>query len=200
VAKPRYTEQPYEKLIFKQKGNTNVKGVERQVSTSDRFAAYLAYGHGRKKRGSKGRDNRHVYGTLDPSPAFWKLNSAGELVQLLYKPCILEARRGSKNSQMLRRLVRTKMEEAACKALTYNWTVIGHHDPGSGILYAPDACIEVQDEVFGVSGLHYIVSRKFVRGVDGGTYTDLRLIPANIWLQDTSDMSDKDYAEWRINW
>lgn len=196
VAKPRYSEQPYEKLVFKSKGNVgHVQSVERSSSISNRFSVYMAYGKGKKTRTSKGRDNRHSYGAYDPSPAFWKYDKNGQIQEALYKPCIVEARRGSKNSQMLRRLVRTKMEENACRALDYTWTVTGHRDPGSGIQYAPDACIEVQDEKFGVKGLHYIVSVRQLRGLRGTT-SELRLIPANIWLYDTQDLSDEKYAEW----
>jgi len=203
VSKPRYKEQTYGKLVFKRKGNIHVRSVTRATSIADRFSMTLAHGKGKKKRGSKGKDARHTYGVADPSPAFWNQDSAGNLREQLYKAAILEARRGAKNAQMLRRLVRTKMEEAAVKALDYRWEVNGHHDPASGLLYAPDACLEVLDEVHGVSGLHYIVDVNKYQRTDGGTYCDLRLIPAWIWLLDSEDMSDADYNVWmryRILW
>lgn len=194
-AKPRYNEQPYGKLLFTWGHNGNVRAVTRNVSIANRHSIISATGSGRKNSSEKGRAIWKKDGTVDPSPAFWKLDANNNLVQRLYKPTILMDRKGSRTQAMLRRMVRRTMEENYVKSFAYQWQIEGHIDSASDKMWAPDACVEIHDEVHDHDGLWYIAGRRFLKN-DQGTTTVLTLIPANIWLIDSEDMNDSEYIEY----
>jgi prophage tail gpP-like protein len=202
VGRPRYNEKPYNKLVAKPGQLEYVKAVERVVSIADRHSIHWATGKGRTVKTKRGRNASHRVGCFDPSPAFWKDTYSRALDERLYKPTILEARRGSRDDKMLRRMVRTKMEESIVKAYQYEWQVRGHHN--NDILWNTDACVEVQDEIHNVNDEFYICGRRFVKSIQGGTSTVLQLCPANIYLAvDHDEMNDDDYADYlrqRVLW
>jgi prophage tail gpP-like protein len=68
-------------------------------------------------------------------------------------------------------------------AATYEITVRGLSDPGSGSVYNVDTVLDVHDERAGISGLLWVEQRTF-RKSRSGTYTDMKLIPADSLLMD----------------
>jgi prophage tail gpP-like protein len=200
VAKPRYDEKPYGKLVFQIGQEGHVKAVSRRVSIGERFSIYLANSRYRRDKTDKGLDASYKSAAFDPSPAFFKWTDGGDsMEERLYKPTILEAKRNGRNATMLRRLVRRKMEEALVKGSTYEWQVMGHRDPSSGLLYAPDAAIEVQDEMNDLIGDYYITDRTFRKDLTSGTTTTLKMIPSGIWLVDSDGWTDEEYADY-MHW
>jgi prophage tail gpP-like protein len=163
---------------------------------------HWATGKGRTSKTKKGRDASHGIGCFDPSPAFWKYLAdvggrinIGDFEERLYKPTILEARRGSRTSKMLRRMVRTKMEESIVKAFEYEIQVAGHRN--NGILWCNDAVVELQEDIHEFNGDLYIAGRRFVKELTGGTSTILRATIPEIYLAvDHDEMSDEDWAEY----
>jgi prophage tail gpP-like protein len=202
VGRPRYSEKPYTKLVAKPGQLEYVKAVKRVVSIADRHSIHWATGKGRSVKTKRGRSASHRVGCFDPSPAFWKDTYSRTLDERLYKPTILEARRGSRDEKMLRRMVRTKLEESLVKAYQYEWQVRGHHN--NDILWNVDACVEVQDEIHNVNDDFYICGRRFVKSLQGGTSTVLQLCPKDIYLAvDHDEMNDDDYADYlrqRVLW
>jgi prophage tail gpP-like protein len=202
VTRPRYTHRPYSKLKFKVGHTGEVKAVKRRISIADRHSIHWATGKGRTSKTKKGRTASHHIGCFDPSPAFWRYLpdttgqiNVGNFEERLYKPTILEARRGSRTSKMLRRMVRTKMEEAIVKAFEYEIQVAGHRN--NGILYNNDAVIELQENLHEFDGDLYIAGRRFVKELHGGTSTVLRCTIPDVYLAvDHDEMNDEDYAEY----
>lgn len=72
----------------------------------------------------------------------------------------------------MQELTRLKQEE-----YVLNYKVAGHRDPRTGVLYQTDTVAHVADEVLGIEGEFYVSSRTFQKSVDGGTSTDLKLVP-----------------------
>lgn len=59
----------------------------------------------------------------------------------------------------------------------YSCTCLGHRDMRTGNLYAIDTTATVEDQVLGVQETMYVKSRTFRKSIDGGTLTDLVLVP-----------------------
>ena len=59
--------------------------------------------------------------------------------------------------------------------LVLSYTVPDHG--ATGYLYAVDTMVEVEDEIGGASGRFYCVARTFEKDREGGTKTQLRLLP-----------------------
>jgi prophage tail gpP-like protein len=200
VTRPRYNVRPYSKLKFKVGHQGEVKAVNRRKSIADRHSIHWATGKGRTSKSKKGRDASHRIGCVDPSPAFWRFTEgasvyAQEMTERLYKPTIMEARRGSRDEKMLRRMVRTKMEESIVKSFQYEIQVKGHRN--NGLLWQPDTNIELQEDVFGFDGELYVSGRRFVKEINGGTSTVLRATVPDVYLAvDHDEMSDDDYANY----
>lgn len=61
---------------------------------------------------------------------------------------------------------------------TAQYTFKGH--VMNGTFFAPDTMIDVDDTIHKVSGVHYLVARRFQRSIRGGTTTSLTLKKANL--------------------
>lgn len=61
---------------------------------------------------------------------------------------------------------------------TAEYTFRGHVI--NGTFFAPDTMIAVEDSVHGISGVYYVVARKFARSISGGTTTVLTLKKPNL--------------------
>jgi prophage tail gpP-like protein len=201
VGRPSYDRVEYDDLVFTSRGS-NVLAATWQPSTSKRYATYTIIAQGRSARTKKGRDNNRKIDVVDPSPAFWQLKTDGTLQQRLYKPQVLTVPNGCQNKKLLRRLARTTVEEAAVKSYNYEVELMGHSR--DGVLWAPNACVNVRDDYNGVYGQHMIVGRRFRKSIDEGTTTVLTLIPSEVWLYlDHDDINDNDWQDWirtRVTW
>jgi prophage tail gpP-like protein len=201
IGRPSYDRVEYDDLVYSPKGG-NVLAADWRPATGDRYASYTVIAQGRKKRSHKGRSNNRSIEVRDPSPAFWLTKSDGSLEARVHKPQTLRVPRGCHNDKLLRRLARTTVEEIACRSYRYEVELAGHER--DGLLWAPNACVNVTDEWNDISGQHYIVERRFVKSVDAGTRTVLSLIPAKIWLHlDHDDVTDDEWDEWiksRVTW
>ena len=95
------------------------------------------------------------------------------------------------------------MEMNAVRAYNYTLTVAGHRSQ-NGFLWAPDCCVNVTDEKHGINGVHYILGRELTVDKNQGAITNLKLIPAGIWLAlDHDSVSDSEYNTYiknRIWW
>ncbi len=201
LTRPRYNEKQYGKLVFKRGHSGNVKAVTFRRGIQDRFALYSVQGQKPPRKG-KGRKGTAKVEILDPGPAFYRQDTEGNLKGRLFRPTVIEKRKGCKDLKLLRRIARTKMEENALKAFDYQWEIAGHER--DGVLWATDSCVEIQDEKHGRSGLYYIWSRQFVRDEEGGSRTILKLWPASIWLAlDHDTITDTEYElymRYKIDW
>jgi prophage tail gpP-like protein len=80
-------------------------------------------------------------------------------------------------------VARFTLGKALRTSLAYNVTVRGMSDPATGAVYTVDTVVDVQDDIVGITGLFWIESRTFRKSREG-TFTDLKLIPANSLLMD----------------
>jgi prophage tail gpP-like protein len=78
-------------------------------------------------------------------------------------------------------VARFTLGKALRTSLAYNVTVRGMSDPATGAVYTVDTVVDVQDERIGINGLMWIEQRTF-RKSRAGTFTDLKLIPADSLL------------------
>ncbi len=78
-------------------------------------------------------------------------------------------------------VARFTLGKALRTSLNYNVTVRGLSDPATGAVYTVDTVVDVQDERIGITGAMWIESRVF-RKSRAGTFTDLKLIPADSLL------------------
>jgi len=204
IVRPRYDEAPYTKLVFKTGGVTQglVKAVTHNVSIADRFGLYRIRAQGRSSKSQKGRKRNRKIEVKDPGPAFWKYSN-GSWTERLHKVKDFDVKKGSQSLKRLRRLARTRMEESAVKGFQYQWELHGHTD-ANGALWAPDACVDVEDEVNNRKGRFWIASRNLRRDPDTGSTCVLNLVPEKIWLyNDHDEMSDTAYladVRKRIDW
>lgn len=80
-------------------------------------------------------------------------------------------------------VARFTLGKALRTSLDYRITLRGLSDPATKAVYTVDTVIDVQDEVDGINGMMWIESRTF-RKSRSGTFTDLKLIPAESLLMD----------------
>jgi prophage tail gpP-like protein len=80
-------------------------------------------------------------------------------------------------------VARFVMGKALREAFTYEVTVRGFSDPLTKRIYTVDSVLQVHDEVCGVEGPMWVESRT-LRKSRQGTFTDLKLIPADSLLLD----------------
>lgn len=177
VGRPSYDRIDYDTLRHGKK--TNIIAATFKPSTGDRFAEYKFIAQGRKSKTSKGKINRRDVIVQDPSPAFYTRDATGSLVARVHKPQTINAKNVN-NNKILRRLARTTVEWAICQSYGYQIEVYGHGR--DGVLWAPNSCVNVEDEYNNISGLHYIYKRRFIKSMERGTISVLHLIPAHIWL------------------
>lgn len=69
-----------------------------------------------------------------------------------------------------------ELSEARKDSKVYECTLRGHTDPSTGVTYAIDTVIHVEDDFLGVSQDMWVKERTFKRGVSG-TFTELKLVP-----------------------
>lgn len=80
-------------------------------------------------------------------------------------------------------VARYLLGKALREGFTYECTVRGFSDPVTGRVYTVDSVLQVKDEVCGVDGPMWVESRT-LRKSRQGTFTDLKLIPANSLVMD----------------
>lgn len=172
----------------------NVTSTGLKTSIADRYANYVVLGQGRSAKKQIGKElTNHKGTTQDPSPAFFTRKN-GSLVSRLPKVTVKTVKR-LQDKKLIRRLVRTMMEEGALKGFDYEIEVPRHFSP-SGLLYSVDTSIPVNDKVNGIQMDMFIYKRTLTRDVEGDAATVLSLWPQHIWLAIDHDIfSDEDYLE-----
>jgi len=80
-------------------------------------------------------------------------------------------------------VARFTLSKALKSSFVYTCTVRGLSDPSSGRVYTVDSVVDLDDEVCGVKGLMWVEGRT-LRKSRSGTFTDLRLIPADSLTMD----------------
>jgi prophage tail gpP-like protein len=81
----------------------------------------------------------------------------------------------SKNLAQLERVALRQMSEFIKDTLIYTVTLRGHIDPGSGLYWAIDTIVEVDDELAGVQEQMWVASRRFRYDGSSGATTELEL-------------------------
>jgi prophage tail gpP-like protein len=80
-------------------------------------------------------------------------------------------------------VARFTLGKALRTSLDYRITVRGLADPATGRVYTVDTVADVSDEIVGINGNMWVEQRTF-RKSRQGTWTDLKLLPANALLMD----------------
>jgi prophage tail gpP-like protein len=81
----------------------------------------------------------------------------------------------SKNLAQLQRVALRQMSEFLKETLIYSVSLRGHVDPNSGLYWAVDTIVDVDDEVADVREQMWVASRTFRFDESGGATTDLEL-------------------------
>jgi prophage tail gpP-like protein len=215
IGRPRYDEFIHEpSLVFTPSGRgNNVRDARFTVGTAERFSDYRFYAQGRGGRADKGLAViNHKITVQDPGEAFFNLNVDGTLDRRFYRPTVINVKRGIQDTKLLRRLARSAMEWNAIQTYKYEVDVDGHHWPwdeqpyseSKHTMWAHDCCVDVRDEVNGISGAHWISGVDPKDNSTQGNLVTLHLIPAGIWLAlDHDSVSEKEYSDymrWRLTW
>lgn len=180
-------------LENKARGDSNVLGNRLESTIANRASEYLVLGSGANKKTSLGRELiRKTWTTRDPSPAFWERANGVLGNQRLYKPETLEIKRLS-DEKLVRRIARTRMEEAAINAIAYEFQAQSHLAE-TGALWAYDSMVRVLDERHGIEDAFYIHGRNLSYDLSGGEQTTIKLWPPGVWLGVDHDVVPSDRA------
>jgi prophage tail gpP-like protein len=170
----------------------NVMGVQFETSISERHSETVAWGTGKPKKNSAGKKVlQKTIKVIDPSPAFWATNDAGGLgANKLYKPNLITVK-NVQDRKLIKRLIRGNLEESIINSFSLEYEMPGHFAP-SGVLWAIDSMVNIQDDRNGFQDSFYItkVERRF--SMDRGKSTVLKVIPAKIWLYLDQDATGDD--------
>jgi prophage tail gpP-like protein len=195
VARPQYAQDPdiYGEGLYQL---TNKAGevtrsnchVAWDPSIADRFSHWNVTGQGMPKASAQGKElTDHYKKSEDPSPGFFR-----GAYNRLHKENNLSVR-SVKDTKMVTRLARTRMEKSIIDSYDMKVTVLGHRPFVGAPLYTVDTMINCRFDTWGVNRPHYIIGRTFTNSGDG-EMTELDLIPPDIWLaMDHDAESDSGY-------
>lgn len=169
VGGPDYSQPTVAQLVLRSSGKgNNVSEVRVSRSLRNRFSHMTVYG---QAPGTYVEDGKHGV----------TATARDEGVKL-YRPRVVVDHECS-TTQLCRLRGRKLLADGRLEGNTITVLMAGHRRP-DGELWKPGVRVECDFERDRISGIWFVMGRRFFKGLDGGTYTELRLKEDGVWVLD----------------
>lgn len=182
VGGPDYSKPPVATLIMRRNGRgNNVKRIMRSQSMRDRYSEVTVLGQTHGTAMATGKNN--LRGAAKDDGMSW------------YRPKIVVDHEADNNGVCQSR-ARKLLADGRLRGLSFKATVKGHRivapgQPTDGLLWQPGQRVVLVSEPHGVSGIYFLMARKFTLSRSAGTETILTLHEDGVWTLDAHPHKNK---------
>lgn len=170
IGGPDYSKPPVAQLIMRRNGKgNNVESINRSRNITNYYSSVTVLGqtHGTETESGK-----------NAISATAKDNGVS-----INRPNIVIDHECD-NTALAQTRSRKLLADGMLSAFDLNVVVSGHRIKPNGLLWTPGQRIEVDSEPHGIKGVYFLMGRRFSKSRSGGTRTELRLKPDNLWVLD----------------
>lgn len=170
IGGPDYTTPPVATLILRRDGKgNNVQSITRSRNAVGHYSELTVLG---QTHATETETGKHALS------ATAKDDGAG-----FYRPQIVVDHE-SDNTAVAKDRARKLLADGMLSAFDLTIIVSGHRITANGKLWEPGQRIQVESEPHGISGIFFLMGRKFSKSRANGTLTELRLKQDGLWVLD----------------
>ena len=170
IGGPDYSKPPVATLVLRRDGKgNNVESISRTRNIAGQFSKITVLG---QTHGTETETGKHALSStaIDKGVTF-------------NRPQIVIDHE-SDNTAVARDRARKLLADGQLSAFDLTVKVSGHRISPNGKLWEPGQRIQVESEPHGISGVYFLMGRRFTKSRADGTKTELRLKQDGVWVLD----------------